>query len=314
MNDSAQAAACLAHAKHCFLRACALDVAVCKPGNVSAASPGHGMDASLFLASAHAAVQPLFDAGARVGPRIEGSMTATWAAARCNTNLGILLLCAPLAVAIEQPGALAGATQLRAALEAALAALDLDDTRCAYRAIALANPAGLGQADAEDVRHEPHLPLRAAMSLAAQRDSIARQYASGYADLFDPDLAPPPPGLLADLFDPALAPPNLGSLPGQTPPGARLSFATAAHVQQLYLHFMSRWPDSHIVRKHGWAVAHTVMSAAQAWALHPAPGADPAFAAWDEALKAQQVNPGTSADLTVARVFITLLLAGAAGQ
>ncbi len=302
MNQTAVKARCITHATHCFLRACALDVAVRKPGNVSAASPGHGMDAALFLASARAAVGPLFEAGARVGPRIEGAWAATWAAAGCNTNLGILLLCAPLALAIEQPGALAGKAQLRTALEAVLAALNLDDTRCAYRAIALANPAGLGRADAEDVHAQPHLPLREAMALAAQRDSIARQYASGYADLFDPTLPTPPPG-----FPPVANSPSAA-------PGAESDGATVTHVQQVYLHFMSRWPDSHIVRKHGAAVAHTVMSAAQAWAQGPAPGADPAFAAWDEALKARRLNPGTSADLTVTCVFVALLLAGAAGH
>jgi triphosphoribosyl-dephospho-CoA synthase len=185
---------------------------------------------------------------------------------------------------VEQPDALAGKAQLRTALEAVLAALNLDDTRCAYRAIALANPAGLGRADAEDVHAQPHLPLREAMALAAQRDSIARQYASGYADLFDPTLPTPPPGF-----------PPVANAPGAEPDGA-----TVTHVQQVYLHFMSRWPDSHIVRKHGGAVAHTVMSAAQAWQGHLRPDADPAFAAWDEALKAQRINPGTSADLSVA--------------
>ena len=36
---------------------------------------------------------------------------------------------------------------------------------------------------------------------------------------------------------------------------------------------------------------------------------DPSFAAWDESLKARGLNPGTSADLTVAALFI----AGTAG-
>jgi len=55
-------------------------------------------------------------------------------------------------------------------------------------------------------------------------------------------------------------------------------------------------------------VAHSVMSAAQGWAAHPAPAPAPAFAAWDEALKARGVNPGTSADLTVATLWIAGVL------
>ena len=94
-------------ARACFLQACWLDVAVRKPGNVSLASAGHRMQADMFLASAQAAVGPLFASGARVGERIEGAMAATWAAVGCNTNLGILLLAAPVAAASERPGACA---------------------------------------------------------------------------------------------------------------------------------------------------------------------------------------------------------------
>ena len=297
MTDSPHAAQVSAFAKTCFLRACALDVAVRKPGNVSAASPGHGMAAAQFLASAQAAVEPLFVPGERVGPRIERAMAATWAAAGCNTNLGILLLCAPIAAAIELPGALQGAARLRAAVQATLSGLDLDDTRHAYRAIALANPGGLGRTQAEDVHDEPHLPLRAAMALAAPRDSIARQYANGFDDVFD--VASPLERLGFSLID--------------FDPDAPVDHAIAASVQQLFLRFLSRWPDSHIVRKHGRDVAHTVMSAAQAWQGHLRPEADPAFAAWDEALKAQSINPGTSADLSVAALLLAGLL-GRSGQ
>ncbi len=283
-------AARFAFAKHCFLRACALDVAVRKPGNVSVHSAGHGMDAALFVASARAAVEPLFEAGARIGARIEAAAAATWRAAGCNTNLGILLLCAPIARAIEQPGALQSAAALREALEAVLIDLDLEDSRCAYRAIAMAHPAGLGHVSHEDVHSEPQLPLRAAMALAASRDSIAREYLSGFASLFE--IAP-----LCQGFS------LMSNAPGD-PPSAQC----IACVQQVYLRWLGEFPDSHIVRKHGMALAHTVMSAAQAWREHPAPDADAAFAAWDETLKAQRVNPGTSADLTVGALLIAMLL------
>ena len=276
-----------------FLSACSLDVAVRKPGNVSVESPGHGMHAGLFLASAMAAAEPLFTRGARVGARIEAAMAASWAAAGCNTNLGILLLAAPIAAAAERDGARADAKTLRAAIEAVLADLDLDDSRAAFRAIARANPGGLGSAQREDVHAAPSLALRAAMALAADRDSIARQYADGYAELFELGLASWPHGF------PLMA--GVESEP--------VDAATSAAVQRVYLGWLALVPDSHIVRKHGEAVAHTVMRAAQGWRGHVRPGDDPAFAAWDAALKAARINPGTSADLTVA----TLLLAGLLG-
>lgn len=284
-------------ARACFLRACELDVAVRKPGNVSSASPGHGMRAETFIASARAAAGPLFQPGARVGERIEAAVAATWAVAGCNTNLGILLLCAPIALAVErQPEAKAPAA-LRQAIEAVLADLDLSDAQAAYRAIARARPGGLGAAPSQDVHEPPSVDLRAAMALAAERDSIARQYRDGYVDLFDLGLAP-----LGEGF----------SLMA-TPVAGRPDAATVATVQRLYLTLLSRFADSHIVRIHGEAVAHIVMTAAQAWqARAPIRGeldADLEFAAWDASLKADRINPGTTADLTVA----ALLIAGLTG-
>jgi triphosphoribosyl-dephospho-CoA synthase len=275
----------------CYLRACELDVSVRKPGNVSRASAGHRMRAEMFLASAHASAPLLFRSPARVGERIEAAVDASWAAAGCNTNLGIVLLCAPIAVAIERRPEATTAETLRASIESVLADLDLRDAEAAYRAIARARPGGLGNAPNEDVHAPPTIELRAAMALAAPRDRIARQYAEGYADLFET-------GLQA-LDD--------------RPANDDVNDNTHAAVQRLYLAFLARFPDSHIVRNHGEAVAHSVMTAAQAWGLKAHAdclGDDPEFIAWDEALKAARINPGTTADLTVA----TLLIAGVLGR
>lgn len=282
--------ATVARARAAFVRACDLDVAVRKPGNVSRVSPGHRMTADLFSASARAAAGPLFERGAGVGRRIEGATAASLAAAGCNTNLGIVLLCAPVAAAIERPGALAGAAALRGAIEAVLAALDVDDARGAYAAIAQAHPGGLGTTSEQDVHEVPSVDLRRAMVLAADRDSIAGQYASGYADLFDAVL--PIPG------HPAA---------GGGRPDAAIDVSAEAAVQRVFLGFLARLPDAHIVRKHGAAVAHSVMAAAQGWSGVERPALDPRYAAWDEELKAAGINPGTSADLTVAALFIDAL-------
>jgi triphosphoribosyl-dephospho-CoA synthase len=266
-------------ARGAFLRACELDVAVRKPGNVSRASPGHGMQATLFLASARAAAEALFAPGARVGERIEGAVAATLAAAGCNTNLGIVLLAAPIAAAAERAAA-ASSDALCHAIGEVLAGLDVDDAGAAYRAIALARPGGLGRVAEADVHAPPRIGLREAMRLAAGRDSIARQYDNGFADLFETGL----PALRATSGD-----------------------VTAA-VQRVFLTFLARWPDSHIVRKFSAGVAQRVMNDARVWLERAHAGApleaDPAFAAWDEALKGEGINPGTSADLTVATLML----------
>ena len=288
-------AAAIERARACFLRACWLDVAVRKPGNVSLASPGHGMQASMFIASARAAAVPLFEPELSVGERIEAAVEATWGVAGCNTNLGILLLCAPVALAIEQHPGAATPAALRAAVEGVLATLSIDDASAAYRAIARAHPGGLGSAAEQDVHDAPTIDLRAAMALAADRDLIARQYRDGFADLF------------ALAFQAPVFQPGCGEAPAdaETPPDT----ATVASVQRLYLACLAAFPDSHIVRKHGERVAQTVMTAAQGWRERAAAGtvldADPAFAEWDLSMKAAGVNPGTSADFTVAALLLS---------
>lgn len=275
-----------------FLRACWLDVAVRKPGNVSVFSAGHRMQAEQFVASAQAAASPLLARGARVGARIEAAMAATWRTVGCNTNLGILLLCAPIAAAAEREGARAGAAAMRDALEQVLAELDVEDARAAYRAIALAHPGGLGDAPEQDVHDEPTLGLREAMALAAGRDRIAHQYAGGFGDLFDIGLPRLPRGFA--LMSGAA--------------GEPADEATARAVQRVFLGYLGAIPDSHIVRKHGEAVAHTVMAAAQARAGGETSADEAGLAVWDESLKAHGINPGTSADLTVATLFLAGLL------
>ncbi|MCP3023938.1 triphosphoribosyl-dephospho-CoA synthase [Cupriavidus basilensis] len=268
-----------------FLWACRLDVAVAKPGNVSMDAPGHGMTAGLFLDSAAAAVAPLTDAALTVGERIEEAVAQTRAVARCNTNLGILLLCAPLAAAVEgEPPR--DAETLREQTEAVLAALTVADAEAAYRAIAHAMPAGLGAAPEQDVAARPTVNLRVAMHLAAMRDTVARQYANGYADLFTLGL----PMLRKHLA-------GHGAWP------ERLHRAVVA----VHLAFLARFPDSHIARKHGLAVARRVSDRARLFHGRIEAGQSidaEAFVQWDRELKATGLNPGTSADLTVASAMI----------
>lgn len=262
-----------------FRAACLAELDALKAGNVHRFSAGHGMDVAHFEAAADVAAPEIARAGTRVGARIEATVRASFAATGLNTNLGIVLLCAPLAAAADAGG------ELRAALGGVLGALDLDDARAAYRAIALANPGGLGRADKHDVADEPRIGLREAMALAAARDRIARQYASGFADVWSVGLA-----RLAEL--------------GNAEPEAQ--------AEAVHLAFMAAFPDSHIVRKFGTEIAETVRAEAEAvertviWSA-PAARRHPPLAAFDASLKARGLNPGTSADLTVAALFAARL-------
>ena len=260
-----------------FVAACCDELDAPKPGNVHVFADGHRMTAAEFERSAQAAAGPLTAPGARVGLRILRAVEATRAAVGTNTNLGIILLCAPLAAAAEHQPA-----DLRGALTELLENLDVADAELAFRAIALASPAGLGQVEHHDVRAPATVTLAAAMAAAAGRDRIAHQFSTGFADIFDRGMA------RRDAVAARWADPR---------------WATLA----VYLGFLGDFPDSHIVRKYDAAVAEDVRRTAQLFERrlrHEEPeGLLADLLAWDRSLKQRALNPGTSADLTVATLF-----------
>ncbi len=257
-----------------FLAACRAELRALKPGNVHVHAPGHRMTVEDFERSAAAAAPWIAAAGLGVGERVLRAVEATRAACGQNTNLGILLLAAPLAAAAERP------ESLPEAVAAVLAGLTVADADHAYRAIRLASPGGLGRSDRHDVAAPPTVTLLEAMRAAADRDQVAAQYANGFADVFAVGVAELAAARAAGWPEP---------------------WAVAA----TYLTFLARFPDTHVARKHGLAAAGSVCRRASALAaeLRRAPdpaAAAPAFLAFDAELKAAGVNPGTSADLTVA--------------
>ncbi|MGY6215058.1 triphosphoribosyl-dephospho-CoA synthase [Methylolobus aquaticus] len=264
--------------------ACELDLQAFKPGNVSIYAAGHDMTVADFRRSAEASAPPLADPALSLGERIFYAIEATRAAVGCNTNLGIVLLAAPLMLAAQT---VRPRETLRAAVIRILAGTTRNDADWAFRAIALAQPGGLGQAEIQDVREPPTVTLRAAMELAAGRDLIARQYANGYAEVFDFAI-PSYHTWLSRWGDEA--------------------WAAAA----VFLRLLQRLPDSHIERKFG--TRHTRMVAARMAELENAlsAAASPAeavasFQAVDSEFKANGINPGTTADLTVACVLAVKL-------
>ena len=82
--------------KRNFLIACQLDVETLKPGNVSFNSPGFGMTAENFINSSNACASLLVRPQLKLGEKIYLATKESIKAAGCNTNLGIILLCAPV--------------------------------------------------------------------------------------------------------------------------------------------------------------------------------------------------------------------------
>jgi triphosphoribosyl-dephospho-CoA synthase len=261
-----------------FTGACLAELEALKPGNVHVFAQGHRLTVEQFARSADAAAAPLSEPGARVGRRILGAVDATLAAVGTNTNLGIVLLCAPLAAAAE-----ADHRGLRPALTDVLDDLDAADADLAFRAIVRAAPAGLGQVERNDVARPAQVTLKQAMADAAERDRVARQYVTAFADVFDKGMA-------------------------RLAAGAACGWSQEWTTLSIYLGFLAEFPDSHIVRKYGTGVAEEIRACAIKLDAALKKSRDPShltdeLLAWDAALKARNINPGTSADLTVATLF-----------
>jgi triphosphoribosyl-dephospho-CoA synthase len=265
-----------------YVDACLAELDAPKPGNVHRFAPGHRMEVNDFIRSAEVSAAPIAAKAARVGTRVRAAVEATLKAVGQNTNLGVILLCAPLAAAAEVSDA-----ALRPALAGVLDGLDRTDAADVFAAIAAANPGGLGRATRHDVHAPAVVTLREAMAEAAERDRIARQYVTTYEDIFALGL-------------PALA-------------AARRRRSDARwSTLAVYLAFLAAFPDTHILRKFDAGVAEAVRREAADWrdAFEAAP--DPATIAdgllsFDAALKSRAINPGTSADLTVATLFTSSL-------
>ena len=262
--------------------ACLLEVAAPKPGNIT---PAHDFSDTTYadMVRSALAIGPAFArrrVRARgVGQLIADGVDATARVAATNTNLGIVLMFAPL---VRAQATRTTNETLRAATERTLAELDRDDAAAAFTAIARANPGGLGEAPAHDVRAPAQVSLREAMAAAADRDSVASEYATGYAIVFDAAL----PALTEEL---------------------RAGAATLDAIVSLYMRLLASRPDTLIVRKAGMAAARRVSEGAAA-VLDGALS----LAQFDSSLRGpdHQLNPGTTADL-VAATLLAALLSGA---
>jgi triphosphoribosyl-dephospho-CoA synthase len=251
--------------------ACILEASAPKPGNVH---PGAAFPDLAYadLVAAAVAIAPVFERAAEMplGGTILAAVAASAAVTRSNANLGIVLAIAPLAAA-------AAATP--EGVVAVLARLGPADAADVWRAIALARPGGLGASDRHDLGGPPPHDLLEAMRAAADRDQIARLWATGYEDLFR--------GPVTDLLDELAA-------------GRPLDDA----IVRAHLRHLARESDTLIARRHGGAAAVEVSRRAAA-VLDAGPEWRAAAAEFDRSLRSpQRVNPGTTADLVAAALYI----------
>ena len=288
--------------------ACLLEVSAPKPGNISPGRAFHDLRYEDFLAGAAAIGAPLAAAGSQpLGVTIRTAIEATAQWTRSNTNLGIVLLLAPLAKAAVRlpPSPLRGfgetgkadtaredvvsgfSPTLRAETRRVLDGTTVDDARDVYMAIRRAAPGGLGKVADQDVADEPTLRLLEVMRLAADRDSIAREYATTFELTFVTGV-------------PALERARRDGLPWDDA------------VVETFLTLLASTEDTHIARRGGTAMAADVSRQARAaiaaGGVRSAEGRE-AIERMDRGLgDARHIgNPGTTADLTAASIFVALL-------
>ncbi len=215
-----------------------------------------------------------------------------------NVNLGVVLLFAPIAAAAgatlhESPSI--DAVGLRDNLEKVVRAAAPDDTVDIYKAINIAmSPETLGdvgeldvidEGSRERIKDERISPLEV-FEKCAERDSICREWVTGFQITFE------------------VGYPRLKSSLGEG--------SVNDAIIDTFMHILSQYPDSLITRKSGAARATEVSK--QAKTILEAGGAGTVEGkrllwALDEELHAAEggLNPGTTADLTAAALFVSLL-------
>lgn len=264
----------------CATLACLMEVTAPKPGNVHRGADFEDLFFEQFLTSA-VAIAPAMEYAVRrpLGATILSAVQATRRAVATNTNLGTVLLIAPLAtVPRVEP--------LESGVARVLSSLGPEDARDVYEAIRLAAPGGLGKANEYDVAGEPPADLLAAMRAGAERDMIARQYAEDFHHVLH--CAVP---WLRGGFD-----------HGWTPSDA---------VIHLQMRLLAEFPDSLIARKCGPETAQESAARAAAVLASGGPGDEDYFRAlgdFDFWLRSDghRRNPGTTADLVAAALFVGL--------
>ncbi|RLT14290.1 MAG: triphosphoribosyl-dephospho-CoA synthase [Planctomycetota bacterium] len=162
--------------------ACSMEVLAPKPGNVYPGAEWNFTNTTVadFLKSAKA-ISFVFDRakGLTVGELVLNSVRATQLQVTTNTNLGQVLLLAPLAKTLAESGELSESN-----LQVILDRLTIDDSVKVYEAIRLAKPGGLGQKSDQDIQSRPTQPLLQIMQMVQAEDGIAEAYATGFWKIF----------------------------------------------------------------------------------------------------------------------------------
>lgn len=264
----------------CATLACLLEVNAPKPGNVHRAADFDDATLNDFAASA-VVIGPILERAASfpLGEIVLRCVEATRQVSATNTNLGTILLLAPLAAVPRD-------VELAKGIGDALDALTPDDASNVYAAIRLARPGGLGESSAMDVHSTPPESLLDAMRTSAPRDMVAAEYAGGFARTLE-RVVP----LIVAARSKNISLPN-----------------AIIHVQ---VQLLAEQGDSLIERKSGEITNGLCIARANRVLQAGSPGDDnyqAALADFDFWLRSdgRRRNPGATADLIAAGLYVCL--------
>lgn len=268
--------------------ACLMEATARKPGNVHPGASFSDLCYDDFVKGA-AAIAPVLARSEQqpLGQTVLDAIIATQAQTTTNLNLGIVLLLAPLA-------AVPLSVDIKDGIGDVLKRTTQRDAALVYDAIRLAQPGGLGEVDDQDVAETPTQTLLEVMQLAADRDLIATQYATDFRLVRS----------LAEQF-------NQHWIQLRDAVNVLRMPLWECSVIATFLELMATHPDSLIARKVGLDVAKEAQRRAgmviaanwpldlQGWGF---------FRDFDDWLRADghRRNPGTSADLMAATIFVLL--------
>ena len=266
--------------KAAYLFSCKKDIELIKPGNVNLLSPHKDTKAQDYLDSATLSSKESFNQNHSLGKRILESVKVTRSQVNVNTNLGIILLCAPVIQSYIDFNAL----DLRDCIKKTLSATSVKDTHDLCAAINISSPGGLGDSDMYDTVSYPNISIKQIMDYSKEYDRISYQYSHNFTDIFD--FIIPKLEFLNQRYE-----------------------SLDISLSLLFIEILAKIPDSHISRKFGDKIAKKTSNNAYDLLKILNREYDPDYLAkalnnLDYEYKKKGINPGTTADLLVASLMI----------
>ena len=265
---------------------CDVEMESLKPGNVHKYSKSHDMTTKDFFRSSLIVSKYLSQNNLSLGKKIINTVMQIQKKIKKNTNLGIILMLAPIVVVVEKEG-LIEEKRLLMKIKSLIKKQNVKNSFPIFKAISLTAPGGLGKSKKYDVNTLPKTTIYQAMKFSKEKDLIALQYFNGFEDIFKT---------------------GLPAFKTFYKKWGKINWALTG----VYLTFLKKFKDTHIIRKKGNKIAEKVKKDAKKYYIMAKNSTNittlkKKLLIFDKKLKSEGINPGTTADLTVATLFFKIV-------